>query len=224
MLEIDVPDVIATSKKQIIDQACDVLLKKYKRCFSSSTACRPPNLNLSILRNSLFRSNVIDTRSIQTPDELVALLEEVNTELKTLPQDSWPSSRTRALSKARYCILHVNLLFIYYSKCLLTQALCLTLWSFMTWTTSLSDTPTLLLTGQKSHTVPIAGKMVSFLEWQLRGLMIYAEVSRKPMTHLSWTDEAWKGLHPEHLAFVWQQTIFRELGAGSNYYSRFYYT
>ena len=48
----------------IIDEACAALHKKYKACFSNSTACRAPNVNLSVLRNALFRSKVLDVQSI----------------------------------------------------------------------------------------------------------------------------------------------------------------
>ena len=76
--------------------------QKYKACFSNSTACRAPNVNLSVLRNALFRSKVLESRPISTSDDLVALLEDINTQLMNRPQESWPLiSKARSLSKAR---------------------------------------------------------------------------------------------------------------------------
>ena len=102
VLEIDVPDVIATSKKRLIDQACAALHQKYKACFSNSTACQKPNVNLPTLRNALFHSKVIDYRSITSSGELLKLLEKANAKLMARPQDSWAMiSNARALAKAR---------------------------------------------------------------------------------------------------------------------------
>lgn len=55
----------------IIDEACAALHKKYKACFSNSTACRPPHVNLSLLRNALFRSKVLDIRSITSSGDRI---------------------------------------------------------------------------------------------------------------------------------------------------------
>jgi hypothetical protein len=77
--------------------------QKYRACFSSSTSCRPPNVNLALLRNALFRGKVLDSCAVATADDLLSLLEKANTKLMNRPQESWPLiTKARALAKARY--------------------------------------------------------------------------------------------------------------------------
>ena len=77
--------------------------KKYRACFSNSTSCRPPNVNLALLRNALFRSKVLDSCAVATAEDLLSLLEKANTKLMNRPQESWPLiNKARALAKARY--------------------------------------------------------------------------------------------------------------------------
>jgi hypothetical protein len=76
--------------------------QKYRACFSNSTACRPPHVNLATLRNALFRCKVLDSCAVASADDLFSLLEKANTKLMNRPQESWPLiTKARALSKAR---------------------------------------------------------------------------------------------------------------------------
>jgi hypothetical protein len=67
---VDMPGVATAKERKMISQSCAKLEEKYAVMFSPSQKCRPPNVNVDNLRDTIFASNILKRHSIQTSTQL----------------------------------------------------------------------------------------------------------------------------------------------------------
>jgi hypothetical protein len=67
---VDMPGVATAKERKMISQSCAKLEEKYSVMFSPSQKCRPPNVNVDNLRDTIFASNILKRHSIQTSTQL----------------------------------------------------------------------------------------------------------------------------------------------------------
>jgi len=87
---IDLPDVGASAAENVIlTEAAEKLANAYPSMFKPSQNCRPPHLNVDLLRNEMHKAGVLERHSIGSSDELLKWLEEVNKQLAGLNGEEW---------------------------------------------------------------------------------------------------------------------------------------
>lgn len=108
--EGNVTQVIKLSQqdiKQIITAAVDELSTKYSVMFKPTSRCRPPHLNVDVLRDDLFRAEFLNKHKISSADQLLAKLLEINSKLgikyavDNLNQNDTPKSKTTEQAEAK---------------------------------------------------------------------------------------------------------------------------
>eukprot|EP01038_Epipyxis_sp_PR26KG_P004697 gene4697-6596_t len=65
----------------IIDEVTEILRDKYSEMFKPTSRCRIPNINIDVLRDDIFQSNLLTRKSINSTKELIDFLEKTNSEL-----------------------------------------------------------------------------------------------------------------------------------------------
>lgn len=80
----------------ILDSAADSLSGSYPDMFKPSSRCKPPHLNVDVLRDDLFQSDFLPRHGVRSAADLLALLDRVNNSLK----EQLPLQDTEALSKS----------------------------------------------------------------------------------------------------------------------------
>ncbi|KAL1515212.1 hypothetical protein AB1Y20_004273 [Prymnesium parvum] len=109
---IDLPDVGAEPKdNEIITNVAQLLSTRYPNMFKPSHNCRPPHVNVDVLRNKIFQANIIRDKGIKSSEELLAWLEARNASQRAVAEalaagkveDVAPNMAVResALTKAR---------------------------------------------------------------------------------------------------------------------------
>jgi len=66
----------------ILDAAADSLAATYPDMFKPSSRCKPPHLNLDVLRDDLFQSEFLPRHDVSSAAELLAVLDRVNAALQ----------------------------------------------------------------------------------------------------------------------------------------------
>ena len=66
----------------MLDAAADDLAAKFPEMFKPSSRCKPPHLNVDVLRDDLFQSDFLPRHSVGSAAELLALLDKVNASLQ----------------------------------------------------------------------------------------------------------------------------------------------
>ena len=111
VLLVDLPDEsggASADTNATLTIAAEVLRERYPSMFKPSHACRPPHLNVDVLRTELFKAEVLSRHALKSADELVDWIEARNLELADRPDESWASGKKKgsaaldkALDKAR---------------------------------------------------------------------------------------------------------------------------
>lgn len=88
----------------MLDSAVDSLAAAHPEMFKPSSRCKPPHLNVDVLRDDLFQSEFLPRHDVKSAAELLALLEGVNGSLQThyaqADSASQSKSAVTALKKA----------------------------------------------------------------------------------------------------------------------------
>lgn len=58
--------------------AMDNLMKRFPTFFKESQRCRPPNVNIDILRDKIFQSDLLTSKNISSSGELIELINIAN--------------------------------------------------------------------------------------------------------------------------------------------------
>eukprot|EP01040_Poterioochromonas_malhamensis_P004715 gene4715-5052_t len=88
----------------IITEGVTALASQYGEMFKPTSRCKIPHVNIDVLRDELFTSNFLLVRHIQTTDQLLEALKEVNEELhqqyQTIAQNESNPSYTKSFQTA----------------------------------------------------------------------------------------------------------------------------
>ena len=68
---------------QLLDAATDALATRHPGMFKPSSRCKPPHLNIDVLRDDLFQSGFVSRRGLLTAEALLRALDEVNAALRS---------------------------------------------------------------------------------------------------------------------------------------------
>ena len=111
VLLVDLPDGGASDKDNaILTEAAEELSRRYPAMFKPSHNCRPPHLNLDLLREQVHRAELISRLEIRSSEQLLEWFETANRELGARSDYEWSlsggrsksgSALSKALSKAR---------------------------------------------------------------------------------------------------------------------------
>ena len=78
---VDMPGVATSKERKMISQACSKLEDQYTIMFKPSQKCRPPNVNIDNLRDTIFASNILKRHSIQSSSQLYDWLVQQNVQM-----------------------------------------------------------------------------------------------------------------------------------------------
>lgn len=78
---LDIPGVASTADRNLITEAVETLRDQFPAMFSTSQRCRPPNVNIDNLRNSIFGANILLRHELTTSGKLLNWLLEQNAKL-----------------------------------------------------------------------------------------------------------------------------------------------
>jgi len=83
-LEIDKPIKSTTQADRIaiLTEAIESLAKHKPDMFKPSSRCKPPHLNIDVLRDDLFQSDFLQRHSLATISDLLTKLHEINQKQK----------------------------------------------------------------------------------------------------------------------------------------------
>ena len=85
---VDMPRVVKSKDKDIIDDAANQLFETFPEMFKPSQRCRPPHLNVDNLRDAIFTANILKQHSITSSSALYDWIMQRNEELaKTFVHD-----------------------------------------------------------------------------------------------------------------------------------------
>lgn len=62
----------------LIDEAVDTLAAKYDDMFKPSQNCRPPHVNIDVLRDDIYQSGFALRKGVKSASELVEAIETAN--------------------------------------------------------------------------------------------------------------------------------------------------
>jgi hypothetical protein len=78
---VDMPGVATSKERKMISQACSKLEDQYAIMFKPSQKCRPPNVNIDNLRDTIFASNILKRHNIQSSAQLYDWLMQQNVQM-----------------------------------------------------------------------------------------------------------------------------------------------
>jgi hypothetical protein len=78
---VDMPGVATSKERKMISQACSKLEEQYTIMFKPSQKCRPPNVNIDNLRDTIFASNILKRHNIQSSLQLYDWLIQQNIQM-----------------------------------------------------------------------------------------------------------------------------------------------
>ena len=68
--------------RETLEKTVSLLRDKYPDMFKASSRCRPPHVNLDVLRDDLFQSEVMNRHGELEPSTLLKMVEQVNESIK----------------------------------------------------------------------------------------------------------------------------------------------
>jgi len=109
---IDLPEGGASADDNAkLTAAAELLRASYPAMFKPSQNCRPPHVNVDVLRTEMHRVGLVEKVRAESADELVAWLEARNAELGARSEEEWRAAGggrakssaavEKALAKAR---------------------------------------------------------------------------------------------------------------------------
>ena len=73
--------VVTIDIRSIITEGVEELAKKYVEMFKTSSRCRPPHLNIDVLRDDLYQAEFVQKHNIKSSKQLLEKLESINQNL-----------------------------------------------------------------------------------------------------------------------------------------------
>ena len=86
---VDMPGAADGAAKRVLEEALQMLKRKYKQCFKPSANPRAPNVNIDALKDALFQAGVPATDGPKGPVPLFAWLEAQNAALRAWTDEEW---------------------------------------------------------------------------------------------------------------------------------------
>jgi hypothetical protein len=62
----------------VIDEAVDAISAKYEDMFKPSQSCRPPHVNIDVLRDEIYQSGFALRKGVKSAAELIDAIEKAN--------------------------------------------------------------------------------------------------------------------------------------------------
>ena len=78
------PDLTQPDKIALLTETIESLAKLKPEMFKPSSRCKPPHLNIDVMRDDLFQSNFLQRHSIATSTDLLLKLSELNQQQKSI--------------------------------------------------------------------------------------------------------------------------------------------
>jgi hypothetical protein len=103
------PDMADASEKEIITQTAELLRIEFSEMFKPSVNCRLPHVNVDVLRDGLFKSNVVGRTGTGNAQQLLEWVKAKNDLLAARDDAAWlraykgrkPEAVEKAVLKAR---------------------------------------------------------------------------------------------------------------------------
>jgi hypothetical protein len=83
-------DLSAAAVRDILDKAADALQEKYPEMFKVSSRCRIPHIHVDVLRDDLFQCGFLSRNKVNTTEQLLQLLHEINARLAARYRAEYP--------------------------------------------------------------------------------------------------------------------------------------
>lgn len=98
-------DTTSVDTVTVLNEATDSLMSRYPDMFKPSSRCRPPHLNIDVLRDDLFQSDFVGRArvngvAINSPSDLVDYLIGVNARLGESLKNDDPASHSKYMQNA----------------------------------------------------------------------------------------------------------------------------
>ena len=101
VLLVDLPDGGASeTDNAVLTIAAETLRDKYPAMFKPSHGCRPPHVNVDVMREEMHRAELLSREKLTTADQLVSWLEERNAELAARDDGQWNKESANVKSNA----------------------------------------------------------------------------------------------------------------------------
>ena len=105
VLLVDLPDTdggASADENAMLTDAAELLAQRYPAMFKPSHSCRPPHLNVDVLRAEMHRAELISRHGLATSEQLLEWVEGANAELGARAEAEWHASAdgTRAKSSS----------------------------------------------------------------------------------------------------------------------------
>ncbi|KOO30123.1 hypothetical protein Ctob_012497 [Chrysochromulina tobinii] len=100
VLLVDLPEGGASDQDNaILTAAAEELAQRYPAMFKPSHGCRPPHLNVDVLRAELHRAEVLSRHKLASAAELLDWVDKANRDLGARSDEQWASTGARAKSE-----------------------------------------------------------------------------------------------------------------------------
>ena len=100
VLIVDLPEGGASDHDNaILTAAAEELAQRYPAMFKPSHGCRPPHLNVDMLRAELHRAEVLSRHKLTSAAELLDWVDRANRDLGARSDEQWASTGARAKSE-----------------------------------------------------------------------------------------------------------------------------
>ena len=93
------PEIGASdAENALISEAAEALRQRYPSMFKASRTCRPPHVNLDVLRNQIFETQLLKRHKLTTTDGLIDWLLQTN---QGLAKQKWTLEKATRIGSAR---------------------------------------------------------------------------------------------------------------------------
>ena len=97
---VDLPEGGATPQANaVLTEAAERLRERHPAMFKHSHGCRAPHLNVDVLRNEMYKADLVGRHGFTSADALLAWLDARNDELATREQGEWSVQGSRVSSR-----------------------------------------------------------------------------------------------------------------------------
>ena len=101
VLLVDLPEGGASeSDNAVLTIAAEELRERYPDMFKPSHGCRPPHINVDVLREELHRAEILQRERLTSAEQLVGWIEARNEELAGRAEGEWSAGAARVKSGA----------------------------------------------------------------------------------------------------------------------------
>lgn len=97
---VDLPEGGATPQANaVLTEAAERLRERHPAMFKQSHGCRAPHLNVDVLRNEMYKADLVGRHGLTSADALLAWLDARNDELATREHGEWSLQGSRVSSR-----------------------------------------------------------------------------------------------------------------------------